>query len=103
VMSALYGYLAFAPLFSLRRQRSEAKGGIWGIRRREMERRFVCGRGRTGYVEAEHGAKPEMLSDALMHHVFEQVPAARVGGEGTDAKIGVGGMLQTLRTLVISV
>src|SRR5262245_65389639 len=56
----------------------ESPAAVFGVPLHELERCLPHRKRWRADVDAEHGAEPRVLADALMHHVFMKAPSTRI-------------------------
>ena len=79
--------LALPPGFRLRPQRVQSLGGTRGISLDEIESALdLRKRGHTG-PDAQHRPKPQVLTDALVHHLFVHAATTSVRGMRTNREV----------------
>src|SRR5688572_10973407 len=79
----------FPPRFLSLAQLSETPSAVLGVEPNEFQSGFVQRQRRCSYVDAQHVAKPGVLADALVHHLFVHAPSARITAPRTNGEIGV--------------
>src|SRR5216683_4443812 len=67
----------------------QALFAVPGVAHDEFDARFHPRERRSPHIDFEHGAKPKILTDALVNHLFANTAAARVRGVGTNREIVV--------------
>ncbi len=83
------GRAAFPPGFVFRLKYGEALAGVFGVALDELEASLLLGQRRSGNVDAEHGAKPQIFTHTLMHHLLMHAAAAGVAGAGANRQVSV--------------
>src|SRR5437667_12722823 len=79
----------FPPGFILLPQRGEPFSAVFRVSLHELEPCLLLRKRRRAYVNSKHVAKPEILADALMHHLLMHAAPARIAVSRTNGKIFV--------------
>src|SRR6185503_8266416 len=81
------GYVLFPPRFVFLTQGSEALSAVLNIALDELQTGFLVRQRRSAHVNAQHVAKPQILTYTLMHHLFVHATAPRIAFAWPHRKI----------------
>jgi len=68
-------------------KRGETSSTVFRVPSHEFQPRFFFRQRRRSDVDIEHRSEPEILTDTLMHHVFMDTTAARIGLIGARGQV----------------
>src|SRR5579863_7427394 len=74
----------FPPWLGRCLQYGQALGAVLGIALHELPANLARGQRWRFHINAENGSKPEVLADALMHHLLVHASSARIGSIRPD-------------------
>src|SRR6185369_12769693 len=58
-----------------------------GVSSDKFHSRLTCRKRRRAHVDPQHVAEPQILADALMHHLLQHTASTRVAFIGPDAQV----------------
>src|SRR5262245_8966981 len=80
-------YPCFPPGLRFAAEPGQPLAGVGRVAPNELEPGFRLRQRRRADIDAQYVPKPEILADALMHHVLQDAPTTAITGVGPDREV----------------